>query len=249
MKKQKIFFVLIILFACFQNYFGQENKDNLFLFDSMVEPECEYLLHHLNYLVIETLKNSDSVGYVVIHGGANPVQNKFYELYIKDYLSKSDQKNRFVVITTKQPVDKIKIDLLMSRNADTKPVVTAEDFKYKLAKTDKPVFFGQEFGELAKIDENWTFLGGCAACCFRTTSPYLLSEFLKSNPQLNADIKIYVATKKQFKQLEKNFTDEAVSEYEIPRTRLKISYGGQFSVNYQLPENNASIEIKLVPIK
>lgn len=249
MKSQKFFFVLTILLACFQICLGQKKQENLTLLDSVVEPNCEYLLNRLDYLLAETFKNPQSVAHVVIRGG-NPIQNKFYERAVRNHSRfRNFDESRFVAISSKSD-SKLEIDFVVSNNEDAKPDVIAQNSPYSLPVSDKPIMFAQETVEVVKIDGKLTFIGySDVSCGIETANLNLLSEFLKSNTQLNANIKIYSKTRRRAKQLERLIRKDGIDDYKIPITRLKFAYSGIDRGIAKLPGNISTIEIELVPTR
>ena len=146
MKALKSFIVLVILFASFYICLGQDSKTDLVLFDSVSEMNCEVLLAVMDYHAVKTLKNADSVGFVVLYGGENPIENHFVERFLKSYLYQRD-KNRFKILTAKSD-DKIKVEFWIGKN-EKEPTVNQLKFDYKLKKSSKPILFVQDSVEVA----------------------------------------------------------------------------------------------------
>jgi hypothetical protein len=249
MKSQKFFFVLIVLLASFQICLGQKKGENLTLLDSVIEPNCEYLLNRLDFLLVETFKNSQSVGHVIIQG-SSPIQNKFYERAVKNYSRfRNFDESRLAIISSKS-ASELRIDFVVSNNGKAKPDVIIQDSSYNLPLSDKPIMFARETVEIVEIDGESTFIGySDVSCGIETVNLNLLSEFLKANPQLNANIKTYSKTRKRAKKLERMVRKEAINDYKIPITRLKFIYSGIDKSIVQLPGNISTIEIELVPAK
>ncbi len=250
MKLQKIIFAFIILFISFQIHFGQERKSDLYLFDSVTEPNCEYLLNRLDSQAVEIQNNPESVGYIVIFGGSNPVENQFIERFVRShFVMKKQDKNRFITLTTKGD-EKTKIEFWISKRGG-KPLINEIKFDYILENISKPVLFVQDAVEIADNDGKLIFFGDCAACCLRTINIYVLSEFLKVNPKINAQITIKNKSKKGADKLAKLILDEAEKEFQIESNRLKIKYGGkgQWNVSDEYLNKLSDVEIWLVPQK
>jgi hypothetical protein len=249
MKSQKMFLVLIILFASFQICFGQEKKAEIILFDSVVEPECELLLNRLDSLAYEIQNTPNSVGYVVIYGGSNPIENIFYERAVKGHANfrKLDE-SRHRVITAK-PEQKLKIEFCISKNKD-KPSISEETFKYTLPENNARILFAEDSTEVVKIDGRLTYLlGSCEVCCITTVNLNLLSKFLEANPNFNAQIIIYNKSAKRANQLSKLIIKENTEDYKIPSSRLETTYGGIDKEIAELPNNISTVKVWLVPQK
>lgn len=247
MKLQKVIFILLLFTFC-EISFAQKAEEDLILRDSFSEFNCEDLLARLDGFAIEIYKNPESVGYIVINDDSNAIKNKFLEQYITNYvLFRKFNKNQFVIIPAIK--NEHKIELWISRDGKTKPNKKPHNFTFDLSKTEEPITFVIDTVEITKIDGKLTYFGDCSACCIETINLNLLSEFLKSNPKLNAHIKIYSNKQKQAKRLEKLIVDDAKNVYEIALNRLKFSYGGINEGIAQLGNNIASVEIELVPSK
>jgi hypothetical protein len=247
MKSQKMLSLLICLVAFSQVYFGQKKNAEIVLVDSIVEPECEYLLNRLDNLVVEVQNTPNLIGYVVIYGGSNQIENIFYERAIRGHAKfRNLDESRYRVITAK-PEQKLKIEFWTSKNKD-KPNVSEETFKYTLSKNSPRILFAEDSVELVKIDGKLTYLlGSCAACCLITLDLNLLSKFLEENPNINAQIIIYSKSAGRANQLSKLFLSEAAKDYKIPRSRLETKYGGLDGRTAKLHKSVSTVEIWFVP--
>lgn len=247
MKKAGLTFIIFIFLNSL--LFAQEKNDDLQLFDSFSEYNCEYLLYRLDSLLGKTVQSPNSIAYAVIHGDDNFIRNKFLENTFRNHIAfRRFDKNRFIVIPTKAE-NVFKIELWISKSGKTQPAVREEAFSYNLGKPDKPVLFVREMVEITEIDGRLAYLGDCAACCLETVNLYFLSEILKANPQMNAFIKIYGRSRNHTKKLEKLLRDEMVKEHKIPAERFRISYQGVDEEIVELPKNFATVEIEFVPNK
>lgn len=244
---------LFIFFAAFNApLFAQNNSDDLKLFDSVsvnasLTDSCEHLLNRLDMLTIETFQKPETVGYLVIHGGRDPVKNNFLERYFVGYrdLRKID-KDRFVILTAKSEGN-LRIDFWLSKNGQTTPNVKTELFSFTLPDGEKPIPFMRETVKIVKTDQQWNYLNTvCAACCIDVFNPDFLAEYLKSNPQHNAQIRIYGRSRSHTKILEKLVRDEILKS-NISPNRFRISYRGIGKGIAQYPKNYAKIEIEIVP--
>ena len=94
-----------------------------------------------------------------------------------------------------------------------------------------------------------TFFGSCDACCIQTISLGVLSEFLKANPEMNAQFIIKNKSKKEADKLFKIILDKAKNDYEIARNRLTITFKNkkQSSGSDEYRSKLSDIEIWLIP--
>jgi hypothetical protein len=249
MKPLKFILALLILFTSFQICIGQE-KPKLQLFDAVTEPNCEDLLGRLDNFAVYARQNSVFVGYVVLHGGLNPIENKFYETFITGHWrTRKLDENRFRLLTAKGE-QKLKVEFWISRDGE-KPQITEQKIEYLLPDTNKSYLFVEDSVEVAKIEGKLDYIanGACAACCLTHFNPFMLFKFLEVNPQMNAEILIYNKKRSRANQLINLIASETVKDSNIPRRRLKISYAGVDEGIAQLPGNISIVKVWLVPPK
>lgn len=246
MKFHKFFFLILFLAVTFQISFSQEQK--AVLFDSVNQIECEDLLSRLDSFTPEIIKSSDSIAYVVIHGSSNPIDNNFYESFIKNYpRTRNFDKTRFVVLTAKS-IGNFKIDFWLGKKG-IKPQINEDKFGYVLSNNKTNYYFAEESFEIMKIDSKLELVGGCAACCIQNVNFGLLASFLEANSNLDAQIIIYNKTnRRQFNRFAKLISDET-TKLGISRNRLKIIYGGKKEGIYVWNENMASLDVSLISNK
>lgn len=235
----KIFLVIIVFSHAICS---QEKTDNFILNDAAEDPNCELLLHHLNYLFIETEKYPDAAGYVIIYGGTDQVKNNLYELFIKsDSYFKVPDNNRFKVITAKGG-EQARFEFWISKNG-VRPVVPEEPFTYILPKTNEKFFFGKDRFEIAEIDGRSVVLpASCSACCLLQISFHSLKLYLQANPDIKAYFEIRSKTERGFGEISDLFREEA-RDSEIDLSRLKFSYAGKIGEGH---ENWFEAEVWLV---
>lgn len=240
---------LFLIFAFGISAFAQEIQTDLRVFHSFSEYNCEGLLANLDNFGVELGQNPNAKGYVVIYGADDSIRNKFLERYVYDYRdSRKIDKNRFVIIPAKANPD-FKVEFLVSKSGNEKPGVAKEPFSFLLTNTGKPVMFVRETVEVAKIDGEWHYTGDCAACCIESYYSDFLAEYLKANPQLNAQIRLSGKSKDHKEKLASLIREELVTKYEISSNRFLIRYVGFDQGIVNLSKSLVTIEIDFVPQK
>ncbi len=249
MKLTITFLLLLFTFGKFAAAQG-ESKSDLQIFDSFSDYNCEVLLSRLDALTVDGLgQNPNSKSYVVIYGADDSIKNKFLERYVNDYReSRKIDKNRFVIITTKAKPE-FKVEFLISKSGKEKPNVSEEAFSFALTKTGKPLMFVRETVEVVKKDGEWHYYGDCPACCIESYYSDFLAEYLKANPQLNAQIRISGKSKDHKEKLASLIREELVTKYEVSSNRFLIRYVGFDPGLVQLSQSLVTIEIDFVPQK
>jgi hypothetical protein len=218
----KILFVLII----FSNIsIAQEKNENLILVESLEKPDCELLLRHLDTLMVQVFNKPQSLGYVVIYGGENPIESIVWERAVRNYIAfRGFAPNQISVLTAK-PNQSLKINAFVATNG-AKPDVEAEKFSYILS-NEKPILFANDAVSMVKIDKKDTYLTvGCEVCCLSPLDLNFLAAFLEANPRMNAEIKIFNKSKNKAGKLSKLILEDA-KEQKISPVRLKIKYSGK----------------------
>jgi hypothetical protein len=240
---------LLLLFVLGNIAVAQESQNDLRIVDSFSEYNCEVLLSRLDNFAVSLGQNPQSRGYVVIYGADDSIKNKFLERYVNDYReSRIIDKNRFVIISAKANPG-FKIEFLISPGGKEKPGVAEEAFSFVLTKTGKPVMFVRETVEVAKREGKWHYYGDCPACCIESYYSDFLAEYLKANPQLNAQIKISGRSKDHKEKLASLIREELITQYEVSSNRFLIRYVGIDQGIVQLSRSLATIEIEFVPQK
>lgn len=249
MKPPKYILALLILFSSLQICSGQE-KSNVELFNSVSEPNCEDLLGRLDNLAWITRQNPDSISYVVLRGGPNPIENKFYELFIMRHrITRRLDENHFKILTTQGEM-KLRVEFWISRNNE-KPQVTEQKIEYVLPNQNKRYLFVEDSVEVARIEDKLDYIanGACSACCLTHFNLSMLFKFLEINPDMNAEVFIYNKKRSRPNQLINLIASEADKDSNIPRRRLKISYGGFDKGISGSPVNISTVKVWLVPPK
>jgi hypothetical protein len=240
---------LLLLFAFGKSASAQESRNDLRIFDSFSDYNCEVLLSRLDAFAVNLSQNSNSRGYVVIYGADDSIKNKFLERYVNGYReSRKIDKNRFIIISTRANPE-FKIEFLISPNGKEKPNVTEEAFSFVLTKTGAPAMFVRETVEVVKRDGKWHYYGDCPACCVESYYSDLLAEYLKTNPRLNAQIKISGKSKDHKEKLASLIREELITRYEVSSNRFLIRYVGIDQGIAQSSQSSATIEIDFVPQK
>jgi len=243
-----IFLKLILMFTIVSVGIAQSTKTGPLLVDSVERPGGDHLLAILDALAVEVFNNSKSASMIVVlYGGLNPVENKFYERFVKSHLKKRRLDPARYTIATAIGNQKLRIDLWKSADG-TKPTVTNKNFDYFLPKTGDPILFISESVEVVKIDGERTFLESCAnSVCISILDTDLLSKFLEANPNYEARLEIYNKKKKHAEKLGQLIIDGRHGKAGIPLHRVKIEYGGRnFMSNSELTEM-FDIKVWLIP--
>lgn len=239
----KIFFALLFFSSI---SIAQENDENLVLINSSVKPDCERLLYQLDTLMVEVINKSRSLGYVVIYGSDNPIDNFIWERAVRNYINfRRFDKNRISVLTTKS-TQPMKIETFVAMNG-AKPDVEEKAFSFVLP-GEKPILFADDAVTMVKIDKKDTYItAGCADCCLSPLDLNFLAMFLEANPQLKAEIKIYNRSKKKADKLAKIISDEVKSENKPSLARLEIKYGGKGNRDKSDSSEISDVKTALIP--
>jgi hypothetical protein len=242
MKLRGLFFGFLFSLAAFQFCFSQEQEKNFVLFDSFSETTYEELIARIDYLAVETNKTPNAVGYIVIYGGSNPIENAFNRKSIQNYIKFRKFDEKYLSVINSSDLEKPKLEFWISKDG-TKPKVKEEKPSFSLPKTNKAILFIDDAIEIVKIDERQTYLPfGCDAGCVTYVNFYLLSEFLNSNPDIKAYVIIHEKNLKKAKKVMKILSKETSDEVKISPDRIKFLYGGKNRIS---GNNSSEIQIYL----
>ncbi len=227
MKLRRFLFAFLLALAAFQFCFSQEKNENLILFASSLKITYEEIAAQTDYFVNEIYKTPNAVGYIVIYGGANPIENAFYKNAIirnTKFRKFSEEKLKIITSTTEK---EIKLEFWISKDG-TPPAVEKDNNSLILPATNKALYFAGDLINLSEIDGKQTYyFVGCEAGCIEFPDFYLLSEILKANPQLKAFVIIH---NKNFKKAE-IVKDAIKKNARVLPNRINFIYGGKNKIN------------------
>jgi hypothetical protein len=246
MKFRSIFLAILFCGLC-QVAAAQEKTEGWVMFDLLEDPNCEYLLARLDYLVIEISKTPQAIAHMVVHKGPDPIKNQFYRLYLNKYLASRKLDRQRFLITTAKGGERLMIGLRISLEGNkTAPDVTPEEISLKLESAEKPVLFIDTSAEVVKVDGKRSFFDDCHACCIESLNLGLLSEFLEANPRLSARIRIGGADKYQALRLLRLVRADLASIPGLKLDRIRFFLGKRDEGMSQWARNISSIKVELV---
>ena len=185
MKFVKMLLAFLVVFCCSAVYFAQL-QDEVKLLDEIIPAgRCEYYWSTLDVLLLDLLKDNDSIGYVVLQGSKdNVIQTIVHKEWVAGHLArrKFDVKlanfdtNRIQVLRGAESAT-LKVQLWKSSGKGEKPVGTDTNFDYTL-KTEKPIVFSD-------------YTDDPGGLCPGIDDVKVFGDFLRANPQLKGNIVIY----------------------------------------------------------
>ena len=177
----------LILVVCI-SIWAQVATESPKLLYSLEQPNCEYLLLHLD--TFTTQFDEHSVGHIVLYGGRDPIQNVKYEKYLKGYVMRRRLGPTRVTVIIADPAEKLRVEFWVSPPGHSPPIPSAE-LTRRLRKSDDPIVFDGDLFERYVEDKKISFIGyGCEACCITNLDWTILQEFLIANPNTNAYVVI-----------------------------------------------------------
>ena len=198
----------------------------------------------MDLFLAEVMNKPQSLGYVVIYGGENPIENIVWKRLVRNHFAfRRFDSSRIWILTTKSN-QSLKIDMFVATNG-AKPDVREEKFSYVLT-NEKPILFAADAVSIVKTDKKDTYLNiGCEVCCLNSLNLHFLAAFLEANPQMNAEIKIFNKSKKKANKLSKLIW-EGAKEYKISPARLKIKYSGKGKRDASDSSDISDVEVWLI---
>jgi hypothetical protein len=225
---------------------AQKNVDDPRLWDSFNASGCEYLLNRLDGVIGDAFQKPTSKIFLVLRAGENPIQNYFYERYVRKGIAfRKLPLDRVSVISAKGN-GRLGLDFWISDSGLMSPKVNPTVFDLALPSSESKIPFATDTVEVVKIGGRWEYLAGdCVACCIETVDIELLSRFLKANPHLRANVSVYTESRRTWNRLSKLLRSE-VRSYSVPDKRVRIHFGHTQNWVEGFASNIATIEIQLV---
>lgn len=225
MKLQKVFLVLIILFASFQICLGQEKlkAEQINEFGIL---DCDDFLSRLDNF-FNVLKNEpSSTGYVIIYTEKGSRQLKRYETWINGqvYFAKFDS-NRLVIKHTKKE-DGFRVVFWRVPAEASLPAFVEQKTSFVLPSSTKAFMLATSVYDICP-----------------TLSPKLYADYLQANPNMRGHIVVSNKSIKEAKKDGENWLKVLTKEFNVSRNQLKVFY------NKNHPYSESETEFWLVPQK
>lgn len=236
MKSKTIPLILIVLFASFQIFFGQE-KPKAKLVDEFRKITSEDFGARLDILFSELTQKPNSTAYVVIHNGKvldNRERFRFEQL-AKGYIKNARFDEKRIYIIRAKDLDEVKIEFWVVPEGAEKPSFTQVKWDSALPPNAKPYIF-------TTTDWSERVLNPAA----EYLDLNLFSEYLETNPTARGHFVVKARTKEEFRKEQTNITNLLVEKYKINSKRLKFFY---IRENKPLLDSYPDVEVWLVPQK
>lgn len=210
MKLHKLIFTILLLFASFQVFFGQENT-KVQLFDEFGAINCDDLSHRIDKLMVNLNNDSSSVGYVVIYGSRNdPFYKYFQEHQLKTFIRFRNFDIKRIKFLHGGDEENLRTQLWKSSDNISKPDVKEIEWNYKLPPAMKP---------LKMHMDSWI-----SEVCDEIFSLEYYSKFLRANPNIRGNIVIIGSNMDKFHKVENNLSRKLTGKYKVSRHQLKFFY-------------------------
>lgn len=233
----------LILLVVFSQICFSQQENNFTLFDEFTKPNYEDLAARMDSFAVKINNLSSAKGFIIFSGGRNKIENEFLREAVRRYALKRFEEKKFVFLNSASSQEPV-FSLFISEDG-SKPQISEESENYTLSENQSSKFVKDSI-EIAVIEGKKTFFpAGCDAGCVEWVNFYLLANFTKANPKLNAFIIIKDKNIRKAKETMKLISKEAVNDANISQTQLKFLYGGKNSDETKYPE----IEIYLAPDK
>ncbi|CAN5327366.1 hypothetical protein BH10ACI1_BH10ACI1_21000 [soil metagenome] len=240
MKLRKMILFILVSIAFFQIGFGQEKPEarKLFEFGKICSEE---LMAGYDSFYIELNNDPSSTGYIVFYGDEFEGRNLNFIAYLTlNYPQKRFDKSRIVLVRGENQAE-MKIQFWLVPNGVNPPKPETEFIEQKFASTflfDKNwADFNRDYGSLDIYSNNFYDLG-----CEFSPNVGAFAKILLSNSELTGYLIIYTKFgkgKKYGNRIASFAISDLISNYKVPRNRLKTIYGG----NREEPQ----IELWFVP--
>lgn len=233
-KFTKIPLIIILLFASFQIYFGQE-QTKAELFDEFGKITWEDLAARIDNLLHNLSQKPNSSAYVVIHNGKvlNDRERFRYEQWVKGQIKSREFDEKRIFIIRAEDKGELQIKLWIVPEETEKPLFTEVKWNAVLSPNTKPFIF---------TTTEWN--NGLA-----TPAEYLsldlFSEYLEANPTSRGHFVIKARSKEEFRKEQSEIKKLLTEKYKITSERLRFFYIKETESGWDYLQ----VEVWLVPQK
>ncbi len=221
MKLQKVFLVLIILFASFHVCFGQA-KPKAVQVDEFGFITCDDFLSRVDNFFIELENHPNSQGYAVISGENNYLKKKLtYGLWLNGAIREAKRDGSNITKIRSEETGDFKIQFWIVPAGADKPNFNEAEWNFVFPPKTKPFVFHDDYEQI------------CSSVSFEK----VYTEYLSANPKSRGHIVIYGKSLKEY-QTEKKEAQNLLSD--IPQRQLRFFY---------VKSDYPNVEFWLVPNK
>lgn len=215
----KIFVILVLIIG---NVFTQNEDTDLILKDSVEKPNCEFLQLILDHLIVDVQNEPNSIGYIVIFGSSDIIENAVYQRSIIAHNRfRNADKNRVKIITVKSE-KRLKIETWLGKNGN-KPEYQESELSMKFPTSDKPILFLKDMLDIVEIDGRLTYFNYEEPLC--SVNLFLLSALLEANPNLNVEINIFAKKRNLAESVKEIIIREDIKPPDISLERINFKLG------------------------
>ncbi len=239
--------VFFIVNATVATIFAQSNAD-LRLVDEIGSPNCDDLMVRLDGFFADVTRASELTGYIVVHGGLDPIENLIALRTVEGHVSFRKVSSARIVVLSTNDQDEFRIRFWKSKDG-TKPLLKAAKINAVLPAGKHRVRFTEDTVELDTFEGKETFsVHGCEVCCIRSISNLrMLSDLLQRNPKFDAEFLIKARSRSIYLRVATVLRKDLINHVAVPAIRTKFVFGGP---DYQLEEwgkrNVALVSVSLV---
>jgi len=231
-KSIKIPFTVILLFASFQIYFGQEQA-KAELRDEFGKITSEDLAARIDSLLYDLNQRPKSTAYVVINNGKilNDRERFLYEQWVKGQIKarKFDEKRIFIIRA--EDKDELQIQLWIVPEGTEKPSFTEVKWNAVLSPNTKPfIFTTTEWNNGLDTPAEYLSLN-------------LFSEYLDANPTTRGHFVVRAKSKEEFRKEQTEITNLLTKKYKVTTKRLRFFYVKENKSGWDYPQ----VEVWLAP--
>ncbi|PYS99556.1 MAG: hypothetical protein DMF63_10740 [Acidobacteria bacterium] len=178
-----------------------QNSD-LAILDEIGYPKCEELIARLDSFFANVTKDSGSKGYIVVHGGLDPIVNLFVLRAVEGHVAFRKVPSERIVVLSTQDSNDFRIKFWKSKN-NSKPKLEAQKIGTVLPATFKRIGFADDIVDLVKVEGKQTYLvHDCEACCLQSITNFkILSDLLQSNPEFDAEFAVRARSNLTYKKV------------------------------------------------
>ena len=197
------------------------------LVDEIGSPNCEDLIARLDSFFADVTKDSESTGYITVHGGLDPIENVITLRNIGNHVAFRKVSPERIVVLSSNDKKEFRIKFWKGKYNAT-PQLKAEKIDLLLPTSFRRISFADDIVEVEKFEGKRTYrVHSCEVCCLRSiNSLRILSDLLLANPGFDAEFIVRAKSNFTYKRVADLIRKDIAEFVAVPTTRTKVIYGG-----------------------
>ena len=220
-------FAIVLILTWFFVAGGNAQDRNLRLIDEIGTSNCEDLVGRLDSFFAEVTSDREYIGYVVVHGGLDPIENLIALRTVGNHVVFRNIAHGRIVVLSSNDKNQFRIKFWKSKN-NARPRLKGDKIDPILPANFRRIGFADDIVEVEKFEGKQTYrVHSCEVCCLRSITDFrILSDFLENNSEFDAEFVVRAKSNLIYKKVAELIRRDLVQFVAVPTSRTKVIYGG-----------------------